>query len=89
MSLVGPRPDVPGFADKLEGEDRVILSIRPGITGPVTLRYRDEEMLLARQDDPEKYNNEVIYPDKVRLNREYIENYSFWADIKYVLRTIL
>jgi len=88
MSFVGPRPDVPGFADRLEGEDRVILSIRPGITGPVTLRYRDEESILAQQDDPEKYNSEVIYPDKVRLNREYIENYSFWTDIRYVLKTI-
>lgn len=88
MSLVGPRPDVPGFADRLVGDDRIILSIRPGITGPVTLRYRDEETILAQQDCPEKYNKEVIYPDKVRLNREYIENYSLWTDLKYILKTI-
>jgi len=88
MSFVGPRPDVPGFADKLIGEDRIILSVRPGITGPATLEYRKEEELLAGQDDPEKYNNEVIFPDKVRLNREYVLNYRFWKDIKYIWQTI-
>ena len=88
MSLVGPRPDVPGFADTLEGEDRIILSVRPGLTGPVTLRYRNEENLLALQDDPERYNREVIYPEKVRLNREYIRNYSIWTDLKIVLQTV-
>ena len=89
MSFVGPRPDVPGFADKLVGEDRIILSVRPGITGPATLAYRKEEELLAGQDDPEKYNNEVIFPNKVRLNREYVENYSFCKDIKYIYQTLL
>jgi lipopolysaccharide/colanic/teichoic acid biosynthesis glycosyltransferase len=89
MSFVGPRPDVPGFADKLMGEDRIILSVRPGITGPATLQYSKEEELLASQDDPEKYNNEVIFPDKVRLNRQYVENYSFCKDIKYIYQTIL
>jgi len=88
MSFVGPRPDVPGFADQLEGEDRIILTIRPGITGPATLKFRDEEKLLAQQDDPETYNREVIWPEKVRLNREYIENYSFWRDIQYIWQTI-
>lgn len=88
MSLVGPRPDVPGFADKLTGEDRIILSVRPGITGPATLEYRKEEELLEGQDDPEKYNNEVIFPDKVRLNREYVLNYRFWKDLKYIWQTI-
>lgn len=88
MSFVGPRPDVPGFADILTGEDRIILSIRPGITGPATLKYRNEEELLAAQPDPKKYNREVVFPDKVRINREYIENYSFWTDIKYILMTI-
>lgn len=89
MSFVGPRPDVPGFADKLQGADRVILTLRPGITGPATLSYRDEEILLADVEDPERYNSEVIFPDKVRLNREYIENYSFWSDISYILRTAI
>ena len=89
MSFVGPRPDVPGYADALEGEDRVILAIRPGITGPATLAYRDEEVLLAQVDDPERYNNEVIFPDKVRLNRGYVENWSFRKDIGYIWRTVV
>ena len=88
MSFVGPRPDVPGFADKLSGDDRVILSVRPGITSPATLKYKNEEVILAAQDDPEKYNREIIFPDKVRLNREYVENYSFVKDIKYIFQTI-
>jgi len=88
MGFVGPRPDVAGYADKLMGEDRVILSVRPGITGPATLKYRREEELLADQGDPEKYNDEVIFPDKVRLNREYVVNYSFWKDIIYIYRTV-
>ncbi len=89
MSFVGPRPDVPGFADQLQGEDRLILSLRPGITGPATLKYRNEEELLAAADDPEAYNRHVIFPDKVRLNREYLENWSFWNDLVYIARTVL
>lgn len=89
MSFVGPRPDVPGFADALDGDDRIILSVRPGITGPATLSYRDEEALLARQDDPEHYNREVIFPEKVRLNREYVENWSFRRDLQYIWRTVV
>jgi len=88
MSLVGPRPDVPGFADQLSGKDRLLLSIRPGITGPATLAYRDEEVLLAEQSDPETYNREVIYPHKVKLNLEYIQNYSLLKDIHYLYQTI-
>ena len=68
--------------------DRIILSVRPGITGPATLKYRDEEALLAAQNDPEQYNNEVLWPDKVRLNREYVENWSFWGDIRIILKTL-
>jgi lipopolysaccharide/colanic/teichoic acid biosynthesis glycosyltransferase len=89
MSFVGPRPDVVGFADRLKGEDRIILNVRPGITGPATLKYRDEEKILARQEDPDKYNEEVIFPDKVRINREYVKNYGFWKDIGYIIETIL
>ena len=89
MSFVGPRPDVPGFADKLEGEDRAVLSVRPGITGPATLKYRNEEELLASINDPEAYNNEVIYPDKVSINLAYIKNYSLSSDIKCILSTVL
>lgn len=89
MSFVGPRPDVPGYADKLVGEDCVILKLRPGITGPASLKYRDEETLLATVEDPIRYNDEVIFPDKVRINKEYYYNWSFWLDIRYIVRTVL
>ncbi|MFO7875215.1 MAG: sugar transferase [Desulfovermiculus sp.] len=89
MSFVGPRPDVPGYADLLEGKDRVVLSVRPGITGPATLKYRNEEDLLANKDDPEAYNLNVIWPDKVRLNREYVQNWSLWKDLKYIWQTVV
>lgn len=89
MSFVGPRPDVEGYADQLEGEDRKILQLRPGITGPGSLKYRNEEELLAQQEDPIRYNNEVIYPDKVRINRYYVDHYSFLMDIRIILATVL
>jgi lipopolysaccharide/colanic/teichoic acid biosynthesis glycosyltransferase len=89
MSFVGPRPDVLGYADRLQGEDRIILSIRPGITGPAQLAYKDEEEVLASQNDPVKYNDEIIWPDKVRINREYIGNYSFFKDFYYIWKTIV
>ena len=88
MSFVGPRPDVPGYADKLVGEDRVILKLRPGITGPASLKYRNEEELLAGVDDPQTYNDTVIFPDKVRINKEYYYNWSFWKDIRYIFQTV-
>ena len=88
MSLVGPRPDVPGYADKLEGEDRRILLLKPGITGVASLKYRNEEELLAEQNDPQKYN-EVLFPDKVKINIEYLDNWSFGFDIKIITYTIL
>lgn len=88
MSFVGPRPDVPGYADKLQGDDRIILSLLPGITGPATLKYRNEEELLASVDDPLRYNDEVIYPDKVRINRYYAEHYSFTKDLQIILCTV-
>lgn len=89
MSFVGPRPDVPGYADKLEGENRRMLLLKPGITGPASLKYRNEEELLAEQEDPQKYNDEVLFPDKVRINIEYLDNWSFWNDIKIIIYTIL
>ena len=110
MSFVGPRPDVPGYADKLEGEDRVILKLRPGITGPATLKYRlEDEMIankvrviengvliidnlpkdLAKEELAVWYNDNIIYPDKVRLNRFYYEHYSFWKDIQMIVCTVL
>ena len=88
MSLVGPRPDVRGFADLLEGEDRIVLSVRPGITGPAALAYRHEEKLLAGADDSETYNRETIWPDKVRINRAYVENYSLLTDVRCLVATV-
>lgn len=87
MSLVGPRPDVPGYCDKLEGEARRILDLRPGITGPATIRYTDEEEALAAQADPVRYNDEVIFPDKVRLNLEYADRLTFRGDIGWIWKT--
>ena len=89
MSFVGPRPDVPGYADQLKGKDREVLKLRPGITGPASLKYRDEEELLAQQPDPQKYNDEVIFPDKVRINRYYLHHYSFVKDIEMIFCTVL
>lgn len=102
MSFVGPRPDVPGYADRLEGDDRVVLTMRPGITGPATLKYSNEEKLIedyvkkAVADGDQRsedeiamwYNDEVIYPDKVKINREYYRDYSFFKDIKIIFSTI-
>lgn len=103
MSFVGPRPDVPGYADKLEGDDRVVLKLRPGITGPATLKYRLEDEMIneyvaKRQAEGDKrpmqeiaveYNDNVIYPDKVRLNKYYYERYSFLKDIQMIFATVL
>lgn len=89
MSFVGPRPDVAGYADRLEGEDRILLQIKPGITGPATLKYRNEEEILSGVDDPEKYNAEVIWPDKVKINKQYIAEYSFFRDLKYIAKTVM
>ena len=89
MSFVGPRPDVPGYADALTGDDREILRLRPGITGPATLKYRNEEELLASVDDPVRYNDEVIFSDKVRLNRIDLHNWSLWMDLRLLWATVL
>lgn len=89
MSFVGPRPDVPGYADKLEGEDRLVLKLRPGITGPATLKYRNEEELLACVEDPVWYNDNVIYPDKVKINLDYYRNHSLFGDLKLIIETVL
>ena len=88
MSFVGPRPDVPGYADKLEGESRRVLEMRPGITGPATLKYANEEKLLGGVDNPKKYNDEVVFPDKIQINLEYVDNWSFWMDIKIIFKTV-
>lgn len=88
MSFVGPRPDVPGYADRLQGEDRKILQLKPGITGPASLKYRNEEELLAKQEDPVRYNDEVIFPDKVRINLDYLKHWNFWLDMKIIMYTL-
>ena len=103
MSFVGPRPDVPGYADKLTGDDRDVLKLRPGITGPATLKYRLEDEMIAEyvtkqqatgdtrpmQEIAVEYNDKVIYPDKVRLNCYYYRHYSFVKDIQMILCTVL
>jgi len=88
MSFVGPRPDVEGYADKLTGEDKIVLSVRPGITGPASLKYKNEEEILSKQVNPKKYNDEVIWPDKVEINKKYIKNWSLKDDIKYIIKTV-
>lgn len=88
MSLVGPRPDVPGYADRLEGEERLVLKLRPGITGPASLKYANEEQILSRVADPQRYNDEVIFPDKVRINLRYYYDHTFWGDLKLIFQTL-
>lgn len=103
MSFVGPRPDVPGYADQLKGDDRRVLKLRPGITGPATLKYRLEDEMISeyvvqkqkegdvrdKQEIAEEYNDQVIYPDKVRLNLYYLDHYSFIKDIQMIICTVL
>lgn len=102
MSFVGPRPDVPGYADQLKGKDREVLKLRPGITGPATLKYRLEDEMISDyvskkqkngdirplQVIAEEYNDTVIYPDKVRINRYYLHHYSFRKDIQMIFCTV-
>lgn len=88
MSFVGPRPDVPGYADKLQGEDRLILNLRPGITGPASLKYANEEEILAQVADARWYNDHVIFPDKVKINIDYYYHNTFIGDIKLIFQTI-
>ena len=89
MSFVGPRPDVPGYADRLQGDERRLLDLKPGITGPATLKYRNEEELLARQADPKRYNDETIWPDKVRLNLQYADRHTLAGDLRIILKTLI
>ena len=88
MSFVGPRPDVPGFADQLTGSDRRILSLRPGITGPATLKYQNEELILNSQSNPEQYNRDVLWPDKVAINLHYLDHWSLISDIFIIIKTL-
>ncbi|WP_298903207.1 sugar transferase [uncultured Psychroserpens sp.] len=89
MSFVGPRPDVVGFADELEGDDRIILKVKPGITGPATIKYRNEEDILSQQSDPENYNRTIIWADKVEINKKYVQNWSFYLDLNFIIKSII
>ena len=88
MSFVGPRPDVEGYADKLKGEDRLMLTIRPGITGPASIKYKNEEELLAKESNPKDYNDKIIWVDKVAINIQYIKNWSLKKDLYYIIKTV-
>ncbi|OIQ23512.1 sugar transferase [Lacinutrix sp. MedPE-SW] len=89
MSFVGPRPDFKGYADNLKGDDRILLTVKPGITGPASIYFKNEEDLLENQSNPVNYNDNVIWPKKVELNKDYIKNYSFINDITYIYKTII
>ena len=88
MSFVGPRPDVPGYADLLVGENRNILKLRPGITSRASIKYAKEEIILLNEDDPIAYNNNIIFPDKVKMNLNYYNNNNIWIDIKIIFATL-
>ena len=88
MSFVGPRPDVPEYTERLIGEEKKILELRPGITGPATLKYSNEEEILSSVEDPQKFNDEVLWPDKVRINLEYYHKKNFFGDIIIILKTV-
>lgn len=88
MSLVGPRPDIPGYYDTLQGENRKILELKPGITSEASIKYANEEVVLGQQPNPLQYNDEVIFPDKVKMNLEYYYKQSFWLDLKILFKTI-
>ena len=89
MSIVGPRPDIAGYYDQLQGEDRRILALKPGITCLASLKYFNEEALLSKQENPLHYNNSVIFPDKVKMNLDYYYHRSFWNDLKIIYQTFI
>jgi lipopolysaccharide/colanic/teichoic acid biosynthesis glycosyltransferase len=89
MTLVGPRPDVTGYADQLVGADQIILQLKPGITGLASLKYRNEEQLLVQQLHPQQFNDEVIWPDKVRINKWYAQNRTLIMDVQIIFYTLV
>ncbi len=89
MSFVGPRPDIEGYYDQLIGDDRRVLQLKPGITGRASLKYANEEALLAQQENPLAYNDKVLFPDKVNINLAYLERISFKEDVNILLKTVL
>jgi lipopolysaccharide/colanic/teichoic acid biosynthesis glycosyltransferase len=88
MSFVGPRPDVPGYYDQLIGDDRKVLELKPGLTSLAAIKYRNEEELLKNQNHPLLYNDQIIFPDKVKMNLEYLDKRSFFYDMKIILLTV-
>lgn len=88
MSLVGPRPDVPEYTQRLVGEEKLILTLRPGITGPASIKYSREEEMLSKVPDPQKYTDDIIWPDKVKINLDYYYTRSFLKDIETIFRTV-
>ncbi|MET0758868.1 MAG: sugar transferase [Flavobacterium sp.] len=88
MSAVGPRPDIPGYYDQLQGEARKILELKPGLTSAASLKYFNEEYLLSQQENPLKYNDTVIFPDKIQMNLAYYYDHSFWGDIRIICNTV-
>lgn len=88
MSFVGPRPDMPEYISRFSGDEKLILELRPGITGPATLKYANEEELLASVPDPKSFNDEIIWPDKVRMNLDYYKKRSFLGDLIIILKTL-
>ncbi len=89
MSVVGPRPDIPGYYDKLQGTERKILELKPGLTSLATLKYANEETLLAQQDNPLHYNDTILFPDKVKLNLHYYHTHTFYGDLKIIWKTAM
>ena len=89
MSFVGPRPDLPGYMDKVSGKYMDLQKLKPGITGPATLKYRNEDVLLAEQKNPVKFNDEVIWPDKLTINYTYFRSYSFGSDLKLLIKSVI
>jgi lipopolysaccharide/colanic/teichoic acid biosynthesis glycosyltransferase len=89
MSFVGPRPDIPGYYDKLVSDERKILELKPGLTSEASIKYSNEEEILKNIPNPEKFNNEVIFPDKIKMNLHYYYNRSFIGDLKVIFNTLL
>lgn len=89
MSFVGPRPDIPGYYDKLQGEERKILELKPGITSLASIKYKREEEILSKQENPLEYNDTVLFPDKVKMNMDYYYKRSFFGDLKIIAKTII
>ena len=89
MSFVGPRPDLPGYYDLLEGENRKILELKPGLTSEASIKYRNEETILQNVSNPKQYNDEVLFPDKIKMNLDYYYKQNLLIDLKIILKTVI